>query len=308
MRALRFAALVLLALAGGLLFQHVRLTPDASLPAPAPTNLRVATWNIHYILARQAEGRWGLSGWDARKGPLDAAFRALSADLVAFQEMESFAGGNEDGDNLARHWLLDRNPAYDAAAVGDWRSFPSTQPIFYRRDRLELLEQGWFFFSDTPDVIYSRSFDGRYPAFASWARFRDRADGTRFHVLNLHFDAGSRENRRRSADLVAERIAPWIAVGETVIVAGDLNALHGSRLHRRLEEVGLQLPRVPSATFHFDIGLHLLPAIDHIGISGSARMAGGPHVYSAPSGAHAADHYPLVVDVSLGAAADAAGP
>jgi endonuclease/exonuclease/phosphatase family metal-dependent hydrolase len=301
MKVLRFCVAGLLALAAAAGIQHARLTPGPSLPATAPETLRIATWNVHYIRTGQAEGRWGLSGWEARKATLDETFGRLSADLVAFQEMESFSGGNDDTTNLARSWLLERNPGYAAAAIGDWRSFPSTQPILYRRDRLELLEQGWFFFSDTPDVIYSRSFDGRYPAFASWAQFHDRTEDARFRVLNLHFDAGSRENRRLSAELVSERIAPWIAGGETVVVAGDFNALHGSRLHRRLEEAGVRFPKVPDATFHFDMGLHLLPAIDHIGLAGSARVARGPYVVAAPDEVPASDHWPLVIDMSLAA-------
>lgn len=85
--------------------QHLRLLRSPDL-RPAPDSaLRVATWNVHYILLNREEGRWGLSGWEARKGPLDAAFKALEVDIVAFQEMECFSGGNDDGVNLARAWL-----------------------------------------------------------------------------------------------------------------------------------------------------------------------------------------------------------
>ncbi|MBF9044096.1 endonuclease [Rhodobacterales bacterium HKCCE4037] len=290
----------LLVLLAAIALQHIRLSPTDRVPDRIGADLRIATWNVHYILTNRREGRWGLSGWEVRREPMDETFSALDADLVAFQEMESFSGGNEDSDNLARSWLLENNPGYAAAAIGDWRDFPSTQPILYRTDRLGVLDQGWFFFSDTPEVIYSRSFDGRYPAFASWVRFDDRATGAQFRVLNLHFDAGSRENRRRSADLVAERIAPWIADGETVIVAGDVNALRGSRLHRAIAAAGITFPRVPGATFHLDRGVHLLPAIDHIGLSEISLLRGGPWVFRLPDAAtEPSDHYPVLVDIAL---------
>jgi len=86
--------------------------------------------------------------------PTAQVLREGGAELVAFQVTESFCRG--DGRvNLARDDLLAALPEFAAAASGDWRSFPSTQPIFYRRDRLLLLDEGWFFLSDTPDVIFA---------------------------------------------------------------------------------------------------------------------------------------------------------
>lgn len=303
-RVIRWGLAILVLLGATAALQHIRLSPVASLPAPPDADLRVATWNVHYILTNRAEGRWGLSGWEERKVPMDATFKALAADIVAFQEMESFAGGNDDSDNRARRWLLAENPGYAAAAIGDWRDFPSTQPVFYRPDRFGVLQQGWFFFSDTPEVIYSRSFDGRYPAFASWVQFQDMSDNRAFRVVNVHLDAGSRLNRRRSAALVAERVRPWIEAGEAVILTGDLNALHGSGIHDSLTAAGLQFPPVPAATYHLDRGLNLLPAIDFIGLSGAVTRTAGPFVLDLPTApVRAADHYPVAMDLRLGPAA-----
>ncbi len=291
------SGLLLLALLVGC--QTVRNGFGPDLAQPDDGVLRLASYNVHYISTGSQQGRWGLAGWEERKGPLDTAFKKLAADIVAFQEMESFSGGNADNDNLARNWLLTRNPGYAAAAIGDWREFPSTQPIFYRTRRIELLDQGWFFFSDTPDVIYSRTFNGSYPAFASWAQFRDRDTGTSFRVLNLHTDYASRENRRRSITLAAERAAPWIKAGEVVFLAGDLNARLRSALHGLLEDVGLAFVPVKGATYHFDLGLNLFAAIDHIGYAG-AEPVGEPTVWrEKPDGVWPSDHYPLVADFRL---------
>lgn len=277
--------------------QYLWLSDGPNLPPRTERELRIATYNVHYILLNEADGLWGLSGWQARKGPLDATFKAMEADIVAFQEMESFAGGDDDSVNLARKWLLENNDAYAAAAIGDWREFPSTQPIFYRRERFELTNQGWFFFSGTPEAIYSRTFDGSYPAFASWAAFRDRRNGAQFRVVNIHLDYASRENRRRSTALIAERIGPWIAAGETVFLAGDMNARLGSRLHRMLEAVGLNFVAVQGTTYHFGRGVNLFGAIDHIGYAGNAEPLGTSVVLREKSGSvWPTDHYPVVVD------------
>jgi len=274
------------------------------VPPKPPEAVRVATHNVHYIRLGRETGPWSVGDWERRREALSAAFGAFQADLVAFQEMESFAGGSGSPVNLALDALLERHPGYAAAATGDWREFPPTQPILYRRARFEMLDQGWFFFSDTPDVLYSRTFDGSWPAFASWARFEDRRSGARFRVVNVHFEYRSRSNRRLSAALVRDRVRPWIESGETVLLAGDLNAWHGARTMELLESAGLRFAPVDGATFHFDRGLNLLPAIDHIAATDGVRRIGPPVVLRRRfAGDWPSDHYPVLVDYRLPTAA-----
>ncbi len=279
---------------------HIANSGRVPLPPPDERRLRIATHNVHYILRNATEGRWSVPDWERRKGAQDAAFKALGADIVAFQEMETFAGGDDDSENLARNWLLSQNPGYGAAAVGDWREFPSTQPIFYRRDRFRVRGEGWFFFSDTPEVIYSRTFNGSYPAFASWAEFEEIATGRSFHVFNLHFEYRSRSNRLASATLVRERMRAVVDAGGAVFLAGDLNALAGSATLRTLEEAGLVFAPVRGATYHLDRGLNLFGAIDHIGAAGPVEAAGVPVVLRQDfGGVWPSDHYPVVMDYRL---------
>ncbi len=293
-------ALVLITLVGCQTLRHSGITP---LQDPAPDTLRVATYNVHYIILSRDTGAWSLADWDRRKTPLDLAFKEMNADVIGFQEMESFGGGNQADINLTLDWLLQNNPDYAAAAVGDPSVFPSTQPILYRSDRLRLLDQGWFFFSDTPDVIYSRTFNGSYPAFTSWAQFRDLATDEVFRVINLHTDFGSRSNRMQSVELVAQRIAPWIAAQETLFVVGDINARFGDPVMDVLEETGLEFAPVEGATYHLNWGLNLFAAIDHIAHIGDATLTAEPVVLRQKfAGEWPTDHYPVIADYRLGGA------
>lgn len=289
--------LILTLLACGL---HIANSGTAPLPPQQAGTVRIATHNVHYILAEKTEGRWSVSDWHRRKHALDQAFKALSADIVAFQEMETFEGSDDDTVNLARAYLLEHNPGYAAAAVGDWRAFPSTQPIFYRTDRFTVADQGWFFFSETPDTIYSRTFDGSYPAFTSWVRFAP-LDGSRpFTVVNVHLDYSSRNNRDRSAALITERLAPLIAQDEPVILAGDLNERAGSTLVGDLRQAGLTFAQIPGSTYHFDRGINLFGAIDHIAMTRNVTVVSGPHVLRQRfDGVWPSDHYPVSADLSL---------
>ena len=106
-------------------FQLIRHSSSVELDPPPPDSLRVATYNVHYISLYRKEGNWGTDHWNERKQSLDRVFKYLKADVVAFQEMESFGGSDDDSVNLVRSWLLSNNPQYSAAAIGPWKNFPS---------------------------------------------------------------------------------------------------------------------------------------------------------------------------------------
>lgn len=273
---------------------------NVSVAPPQGDALRIASYNVHYIWLDRETGAWSVGDWERRKGPLDSAFKALNADVVAFQEMESFQRGDDGSVNLARDHLLAGNPDYGVAATGDWRTFPTTQPLLYLKDRLQPIDQGWFFFSETPDVIYSRTFNGSFPAFASWAQFQDRGTGARFRVVNVHFEYSSRSNRLLSAALTRDRIKPWIDAGETVFLVGDLNALHGAQTMDILEEAGVVFDRIPGATYHLNRGVHVLGAIDHLSRTPNVTLDAGPVVLQERfDGEWPSDHHPVYADYLL---------
>lgn len=300
-KLIKYLSIVVVVLAVVACTQIVRNSGAVAVPSQTPESLRVATYNVHYINLNSAEGAWSRGDWERRKGPLDLAFKEIAADIIAFQEMESFAGRSESTENLTLDWLLANNPAYDAAAVGDPSIFPSTQPILYRKDRLQLLDQGWFFFSDTPDVIYARTFNGSFPAFTSWAEFEDRLTQERFRIANIHTDFRSRSNRLKSVELVATRVTPWLQAGETVYVVGDLNARLGSKTLDIISQTGVTFTPVTGATYHLNRGINLFGAIDHIGYAGDTAPLGAPVVLRQRfAGEWPTDHYPVIVDFQLG--------
>ncbi len=270
------------------------------LPERPADALRFATYNVHYIILSKATGAWSVADWERRKGPLDLAFKAIDADVIGFQEMESFAHGSDGSVNLARDWLAAQNPDWGVAASGDWETFPSTQPIFYRKARLDAVDQGWFFFSETPDEIYSATFNGSYPAYASWVQLEERGSGERFRVVNFHFDFSSGSNRRLSAKLVRSRVAPWTAAGERVFLVGDINDDSDSVPAREMEKAGVTFLPVEGSTYHWNRGINVTSPVDHIGYASGATPVGPPHVVRRKFGGEwPTDHYPVVADFVL---------
>jgi len=182
--------------------------------------------------------------WDNRKEAVTEAIRELDADIIAFQEMETFAGGSFNTENKQLDWVLQHFPEYRAGAYGDAAVYPNTQPILYKHERFTEKDQGFFFFSDTPDIIYSRTFNGSWP---------------------------------KSALLVKERIKPVVDSNQAVILIGDINAPSFSPTAGKLKGIPLNLAKPPGATFHFNRGLNLIPAIDHIFYSDNITLIGKTH-------------------------------
>ncbi len=252
-------------------------------------SFRVATFNIGYI--RDPEG---LPKWEARRDSVTGVMKAMDADIVAFQEMETFAGGKFNAVNRQLDWVLETVPGYRAAAVGDPSKFPSTQPILYRPLKFELVDQGFFYFSETPDVIFSRSFDGGFDHYATTARLRAKSTGETVTLINVHTDMRSAGNRRGATRLVVERAKAMMAKGERVIVLGDFNAVRSEGGVRRLVNAGLEGTDLFRATFHFARGIELWPAIDHILHGPGVERVGDARIHrDRPDRHYPSDHYPV---------------
>ena len=279
-------------------------TPGQPLPPRAAETLRIASYNVHFIRADLAEGPWSLADWEGRKHGLDAAFKALDADLIGFQELATIPERGRAGENLALAWLSARNPGYGVAAAGDGADFPSGQAVFYRRDRLRLLDQGWFH-CDQPGQSEDSRIDRLLRArqgwayYCTWARFATR-DGQRFQVYNVHFHHVDQDRQRQAAREVSDRVAPMLERGQMVFVLGDTNALSGWRTVQILRRSGLSIREAIGASFHFNTGTHLFGAIDRIAHSPQIEQVGGPWLIDRQfEGAWPSDHYPLVGDYRL---------
>ena len=181
----------------------------AAQQTPATEPVTVMSFNIRYGTANDGENHWTL-----RREFLIDVMREADADLAGLQEALDA--------QLAE--LLQALPQYGLVGVGrdDGRTRGEYAAILYRRDRFRVSDAGTFWFSDTPEVVASRSWGNRITRICTWARFVDRG-GQAFWQYNVHLDHESQPSRERSAALLAERIAARRAPTEPVIVTGDFN-------------------------------------------------------------------------------------
>lgn len=185
---------------------------------PATEPLRVMSFNIRYDNPGD-----GINAWPNRKDWVASLIRFHGADVVGVQEALRRQLGDLDV----------RLPGWGRVGVGrtDGREAGEFSPIYYRNDRLELLENGTFWLSPTPDVAGSKGWDTAIERIATWARFRDMRTGCRVLHLNTHFDHIGEQARQESARLIRRRLAT-LADGLPVIVTGDLNTTPSSVAYR----------------------------------------------------------------------------
>lgn len=276
--------------------------PQATEPSRGGGTLRVATLNVHYIAE---EGDYGVP-WEPRRRAVAESIRRANPDIVAFQEMETFAGSSWSRQNRQQAYLARQFPEYHWGATGTPPEFPNTQPVMYRSDRFAENDRGFFFFSESPDVPYSDPWVGRFSAFATWTLLSDNSPaGTpRLYVYNVHFDSRHGENRRRAAQLVLERIRSRRFRELPVIVLGDFNAPRFFPPVRVFREAGFQATDPGGATFHFNRGLDLLPGIDHILASSELDILETNVDRRRYGGVWPSDHYMVTAELSPRKTAD----
>lgn len=185
-------------------------------------------------------------------------------------------------------------------------------PIFYREDRLELVDSGEFWLSDTPDAIGSITWGNSLARMVTWALLRHRETGVQFFAYNTHFDydpsAAGDEVRLKSARLLGERVA---GAQHPVLVTGDFNDAAGASASYRelVENAGFhdaynpQTQREPFvASFHdYEPPIADGERIDWILTSGAVTAESAQVVDNGGSARLASDHFAVLARLRLAA-------
>jgi len=96
--------------------------------------------------------------------------------------------------------------------------------IIWNDARFELVDQGNFWLSETPDVPGSRSWNSGCPRTCTWGRFKDRKTGKEFLLFNTHLDCSSLAARTNGMRVLLEHlVALRKQTGLPAFFMGDLN-------------------------------------------------------------------------------------
>jgi endonuclease/exonuclease/phosphatase family metal-dependent hydrolase len=196
---------------------------DTNTAAPAPLKLCVATFNLRYASNTRP------NSWAERRPVMRECLRQLAPDLLGTQE-----GLHQQLKDIATDL-----PGYDWIGTGrDGGDKGEFMAVFFRRDRFTALATNHFWLSDTPEVVASSTWGNTCKRMVTCVRFRENASGREFHFWNTHFDHEVELARRKSAQLVRERIAA-LPSDLPLLLTGDFNSAAGkSRPHEILVKEG----------------------------------------------------------------------
>lgn len=169
----------------------------------------MATFNLRMDTPNDGE-----NAWPKRKEMVKGLFRFHDFDICGTQE-----GYKHQLDDI----LQLGNYAYIGAGRDDGKDAGEHSAIFYKKDRFEVIENGDFWFSETPDIP-GKGWDATCcNRICSWAKFKEKESGKMFFVFNSHYDHQGRIARKNSSLLLLKKLKE-IAGNFPVFCMGDLNA------------------------------------------------------------------------------------
>lgn len=290
--------------------------------APKSTELTVATYNIRFYT--EADIREG-NGWERRAPVL--------CNLIEFHDFDIFGAQEVTERQLSD--MLEYLQGYDnvgSEGSGGGIIQEQVSPIFYKKDRFEVLQSGFFWLSETPEES-GKGWDAAYPRVCAWAQFSEKSSGNVFWFFNTHLDHKGVEARLKGSALIVSKIKELTDDNHHVILTGDFNADQQSDPYKLIIDSGIlqdgyelaKISYIHNGTFNnFDIDKKSDSRIDHIFLSNNievTRYGVLTDYYLAPdaesdgsieskklvdsTGIHKfivrlpSDHYPVVVKIRL---------
>ncbi|PHS02329.1 MAG: endonuclease [Blastopirellula sp.] len=208
-----------------LLAALVGIASESNTSAAEPNDkitVRAMSFNIRYDNPRDGE-----NAWPHRKHLVADVVIDFKADVVGMQEVVKHQA-EYLAENLGEHGFK-----WFGVGRDDGKDKGEFAPIFYNAKKYTVLDRGYFWLSETPDVIGSKSWDAAITRIATWLKLQDKESKKEFFVFNTHFDHRGRQSRFKSAQLLSSKLVE-IAGSTPAVLLGDFNCLPDSDPYRTI--------------------------------------------------------------------------
>jgi endonuclease/exonuclease/phosphatase family metal-dependent hydrolase len=272
----------------------IRLLPLLLLAAAAGNAepLRVMSFNVRMPSPGDGDNRW-----EQRRDLMVETVRAMDPDLMGTQELFKMQGD----------YLVEKLPAYRWFGVSRrGNDQDEHMGVFYKPGKLQVVESGNFWLSETPDKPGSMSWNVTLPRMVTWALFEVRATRQRFYYYNTHFphrreDAAA---RLECARLIAARAAK-LPKDVPFLLTGDFNSPAEGDTYNvfagALQDAWLTAAHRfgPTGTFNGFKGTSTGPRIDWIFYRGMKGALQAHTVQLNENGRYPSDHFPVFAVLDL---------
>lgn len=262
-------------------------------------NIKVLTLNLRYDNPGDS-----LNSWPNRAPLVYRFLNEEKPDIFGMQEVLS-----------NQYNYLDSALNNDYASVGVGRSDGARNgemnPVFYKKERFEMIRTITFWLSETPEVPGSISWGSSLPRIVTWMELIDKKDHERFYFFNTHFAHNSDSARIMSSRYLL-RAVDSITSGLPFIITGDLNMVPTSTGYSILtgpyENVPLmkdsyiiseKRPNGPTFTFNGFSDSQGSGRIDYIFVRSGMSVSEHHTIIRKEKGIYISDHWPVSASVSV---------
>ncbi len=183
-------------------------------------------------------------------------------------------------------------------------------PIWYKRDKFDLLDKGIFWYSDTPQTPHKNWNKKVWDSARSceWAKFRCKKTNTAFYVFNTHLQVPETAEKLASTKLLLKKVDE-ISKGESFFICGDFNMNETSpnfkylansnkmKLAKNIAKKSVVNAKDSYVGFEGKGGSKPTGIIDHIFVSNNVKVEYFELVEYKNKDVYPSDHLPIFVDV-----------
>ncbi len=256
-------------------------------------SLKVMTYNIRLSLESDNE-----NSWENRKKEALQLMDYYHPDLFGVQE--AVPQQMSDIKNGLRN--------YDFVGVGrdDGKNKGEYSALFYDKEKLQVLESGTFWLSETPNIP-SKGWDAAYNRVCTYALLKTKKGGKKFWAFNVHFDHVGNVARVDSAHLILEKIKTLNTKNLPVILMGDFNLTEDtepikiiSQSLRNTYHHSIKKPYGPTGTFTaFDTTKIPTERIDYIFVKNFVTKDFRTINDRQENLKYPSDHFPILVNLEF---------
>jgi endonuclease/exonuclease/phosphatase family metal-dependent hydrolase len=261
-------------------------------------SFKVITFNIRYDNPNDS-----INGWPNRASMVAGFVKAENPDLVGMQEV--VVNQYEFLDSV----LTD----YESVGVGrsDGAKEGEMNPVFYRKDRFDLIRNKTFWLSETPETAGSQAWGAGLPRIVTWMELVDKETNYHIFCFNTHFAHDSDSARILSSSLLLTMVDS-IATEFPFVITGDFNMTPDSKGYAILtgpaESIPLLMdsylisekkPGGPSGTFNGFSDRMRSGRIDYIFVKNGIKVLDHRTILRKERGIFISDHWPVEAIVSL---------
>lgn len=260
--------------------------------------IKVMTFNIRYDNPRDS-----LNAWPNRAEQVCEFIKNERPDLIGMQEV------------LLRQYSVLDSALTDYTSVGvgrdDGAKGGEMNPVFFRKDRFDMIRTITFWLSDTPEVPGSKGWGASLPRIVTWMELADKNTHEHFFYFNTHFAHDSDSARIMSSRILLDQVAK-ISDGSQFIITGDFNMQPTSTGYSILTGPAESVPAIkdtytisekrpwgPTYTFNGFSDKPGTGRIDYIFVKSGMRALEHRTMIKKESGVFISDHWPVEAVVSL---------